>query len=118
MKNIPMVTFCKAGKDGPTTFKKPMYELVSAEVEMAKQKRLGKMLSFWYGTNCKKCCGCFPKFFEEQSFGGLGYYVCLVCGRESKHEPMLWIARDEWNKGNYSWTPEPGIDQQLTIFDF
>lgn len=114
--DIPLITCYKSGKT-LTTFKRPMYELKPAEEIKAHQKKLGKNASWYYGTSCRKCCGVFPAYMTENSFESLGYYVCLVCGKESKHEVMPWIARDSWNNGEYKWIPD-GTYEQLTIFDF
>ena len=64
----------------------------------------------------KKCCGVYPAFFTEQTFDSKGYYVCLVCGKESKHEVMPWIAAREWNRGNFIFDPQ-AENYQMTIFD-
>jgi hypothetical protein len=114
-KSIPMITVCHIAKGKLTKAKKPMYVLRSKAEEMAYQENHKDTISFWYGTWCKKCCGCYPKFFSEESFNSLGYYVCMVCGKESKHEPMPWMARDDWNNGVYEYTPS---EYQFTIYDF
>lgn len=118
VKQIPLVTWYGWHGDKQYSFKKPMYELKTAEEEKAYQEKLGKLLSYYYGTNCKKCCGVYPAFFIEGTFRDYGYYVCLVCGRESEHKVMSWMARDSWNNGEYSWTPEPKEGEQLSIFDY
>lgn len=115
MKEIPMTTMYRITKNGTDSFKVPKYELSTTEEIKAKQDKLGKNAGWYYGTNCKKCCDVFPAFFNEDGFENLGYYVCLVCGKESKHEPMPWQAKDRWNAGEYEWIPED--DKQLSIFD-
>lgn len=72
----------------------------TAEDEKRKQDNLAKHfnLGFWYGTDCKKCCGVFPKF--ETSYGfelDNCWYECQVCHRKSKRASMPWIAREDWN---------------------
>ena len=115
-KEIPLITCYRSGKT-LTTFKRPMYELKPAEEIKAHQKKLGKNASWYYGTSCKKCCGVYPAYMTENTFDALGYYVCLVCGKESKHEVMPWIAREFWNNEEYKWSPD-GAYRQMTIFDF
>lgn len=109
-KNIPTVNWFGNGK----TIKKSRYELKPAKEIKAEQDRLGGLLNCYYGTTCKKCCGVFPAFYTEGGLTDYGYYVCLVCGKESKHEPMSWIARDSWNNGQYQWEP---TQRQLSILD-
>lgn len=117
-KQIPLETWYGFKGDKKFTFKKPKYELKTAEEEKAYQEKLGNSLSFYYGTWCNKCCGVYPKFFTESGFRDYGYYVCLVCGRESTHQSMDWLARDSWNNGEYEWIPEAKENEQLSIFDF
>ena len=115
---IPLTTvYTITGKGITKKRKEPLYKLVSAEEEKAHQDKLGDSVSFWYGTWCKKCCGVYPKFFTTESFDDKGYYVCLVCGKESKHTDMTWQARDAWNNGDYIFNPEQD-DYQMTIFDY
>jgi hypothetical protein len=115
-KGIPLITVIHHTKDGGhTETKEPLYMLRSRQEEQEFQERNKDSLGFWYGTWCDKCCGCYPKFYTEQGFDNNGYYVCMVCGKESKHEPLPWIARDDWNSGQYAFVPG---DYQYTIFDF
>lgn len=67
------------------------------------QDRLSKHynLSFWYGTNCKKCCGVYPKFRSTDGFESLCWYECEVCGKRTSAESMPWIAEEAWNAGRY-----------------
>lgn len=111
--SIPLVTWYVGTK---RTFKKPKYRLHSAAEEKMEQDKLGRMLSMYYGTSCEKCCGVYPKFFTEGGFKDDGYYVCLVCGKESTHKPMAWQARDAWNNHKYIFNPETEFTQ-MTIFD-
>jgi hypothetical protein len=115
MKKIPMVKWYTVRKNGCEVQckKLPLYTLHSRKEELKKQKELGNMLGYYYGTDCDKCCGVYPKFFHTQGFEELGYYVCLVCGKESKHAPMPWQAREYWNSRKYEWEPE----RQLTFED-
>lgn len=113
--DIPLVTFYRIGKDGKTdSFKKPKYVLKSTAEIKAEQDRLGDGASWYYGTECEKCCGVYPAFMTDDGFKDLGYYVCLVCGKESEHEPMTWSARDAWNDHRYRWEP---TGYQMSIFD-
>ena len=112
-KDIPLQTiYSTSGKKR----KEPLYVLQPAEVIKAKQDKLGENAGWYYGTWCDKCCGVYPAFMSEQGFRDYGYYVCLVCGKESLHEPMPWQCRDDWNAGRYEWKPEKV--GQLTIFDW
>jgi hypothetical protein len=114
-KDIPLETVYISGSKGIRTEKRPQYILKTAEEEKAHQERLGKSVGFWYGTKCEKCCGVYPKFFTTLGFENLGYYVCMVCGKESKHCDMNWQARDAWNAHEYHFKPET---YQYTIFDY
>ena len=114
---IPLITQYTITKNGTKSKRVPQYTLTTTEEMKAKQDALGESASMWYGTWCDKCCGVYPAFMNEQTFNNDGYYVCLVCGKESKHMPMPWQARDEWNAGNFIFNPqEDGC--QLTIFDW
>ena len=114
---IPKTTQYIIQKNVLTTSKKvPMYELKPAKEIKAHQDSLDKNAGWYYGTDCKKCCGVYPAFFTEQTFDSKGYYVCLVCGKESKHEVMPWIAAREWNRGNFIFDPQ-AENYQMTIFD-
>ena len=117
-KEIPMVTWYKITSHGTESFKKPMYELQAAEVVKARQDALGKNVGWYFGTNCRKCHGVYPAFFTESGFEALGYYVCLVCGKESIHEPMPHIAARDWNADRYKWQPSGHEYVQMSIFDF
>lgn len=84
---------------------------MTREEAKANQDRIAKdfNLSYWYGTNCKKCCGVFPKFRHSDAFGGGCWYECEVCGTRTEEKSMPWIAADAWNKGNL-------IPGQFTLF--
>ena len=59
-------------------------------------------LGFWYGTNCEKCCGVFPKLIT--GIGGYAdqcRYECEVCGKKTEAYDMPWIAGEAWNKGQF-----------------
>lgn len=112
--DIPLVTWNRVEGGKIKTFKKPKYELRPAKEIKEIQDRLGGLLNCYYGTTCKKCCGVYPAFMTEGGLTDYGYYVCLVCGKESKHEPMSWMARKSWNNGLYEWEP---TNRQLSIFD-
>lgn len=114
-KQIPLITQYTITAKGTVSKKVPKYTLKSAEEEKEHQRKLGKMLSFYYGTRCKRCCGVFPAYFTTDGFESRGYYVCLVCGRESKNGAMEHLARANWNASRYEWIPE---DYQYTIFDY
>ena len=68
------------------------------------QDRLSKHydLGFWYGTNCEKCCGVYPKFGTEgNQASGECFYVCEVCGKRTKGYSMPWQAKEAWNRHEY-----------------
>lgn len=75
------------------------------------QRRLSESydLSFWYGTDCEKCCEVYPKFKHTDGFEALCWYECEVCGKRTTAEPMPWIARDKWNNHEY-------LEQQIKMF--
>ena len=57
------------------------------------QNRQGGFLRFYFHTDGKKCCGCYPLLRQiHKGFKDLSYCQCLVCGR--KTEPV----------DDYSWT--------------
>ena len=113
--DIPKISVYHHTDTGIKTTKEPMYVLKSTEDVKAHQDKLGKNAGWYYGTDCKKCCGVWPKFFTDTDFSAYGYYVCLVCGKESLHEPMPWQSRDDWNADRYKWKPEEY--KQMTIFE-
>lgn len=66
----------------------------------ANQDRIAKYhdLSYWYGTNCKKCCGVFPKFCTEGNIAREDcFYRCEVCGKRTNGFLMPWQAEKAWN---------------------
>lgn len=82
---------------------------MTREEAAAHQAELAKHydLSYWYGTNCKKCCGVYPKFKHSEAFGGGCWYECEVCGTRTNEVSMPWIAAEQWNHdevipGNFS----------------
>ncbi len=84
---------------------------MTAEEAKANQEELSKnfRLSYWYGTNCKKCCGVYPKFHSGSITDNGCWYECEVCGSRTGKKTMPWIAEEAWNKGEVS---EP----QLSLF--
>lgn len=76
--------------------------------EIAKHYNLGH----WYGTNCEKCCGVYPKLMVLHRFNVMEdtWYECEVCGKRTRKVTMPWIAREEWNAGKYE-------EQQMSIFE-
>lgn len=61
----------------------------------------GWSLSFWYGTNCTKCCGVYPKLDAHIAPDDRCRYRCEVCGKRTEAYPMPWQARDAWNEGRF-----------------
>ena len=85
---------------------------MTAEEARANQERIAKhyKLSWWYGTDCNKCCGVYPKLII--GVGGvtdLCRYECEVCGSTTAAFAMPWQARDAWNHGDF-------VLKQLTMF--
>lgn len=84
---------------------------MTAEEAKNRQEELSKHynLSFWYGTNCEKCCGVYPKLIV----GGIQamdcWYECEVCGKRTEPKPMPWLSEKDWNEGRF-------LDQQLSLF--
>lgn len=115
--DIPLQTIYTITKNGTKSHKEPLYKLQTTEEVKARQDKLGENAGWYFGTLCKKCCGVYPAFFNDLGFEHLGYYVCLVCGKESLHNPMPWQSRDDWNAGRYKWKPD-GLYEQMDIFSF
>lgn len=81
------------------------------ETARKKQEETAKHynLAWWYGTNCTKCCGVFPRF------GIAGnddcFYYCEVCGKKTEPHTMPWLAERAWNAGEFK-----DEATQLTMF--
>lgn len=75
------------------------------EEALAKQEQIvasGYKLEWWYGTNCEKCCGVYPRLETEGNIACEDvFYVCEVCGKRTKGYVMPWLARDAWNRHEY-----------------
>ena len=79
-------------------------EMMTKEEAKANQDRIAKnfKLSWWYGTNCEKCCEVYPKFDTEgDSAGGRCFYICEVCGKRTNGFSMPWLAERAWNNHEY-----------------
>lgn len=74
---------------------------MTREEAKANQDRIvsdGFDLGWYYGTDCEKCCGVFPKFSTEYNIsGGYCFYECEVCGKRTDAFPMPWQAVKAWN---------------------
>lgn len=114
-KDIPLMTQIISTRNGIRTRKVPVYQLLPASEVKDRQDKLGKNAGWYYGTQCEKCCGVWPAFMSETGFEARCYFVCLVCGKESEHRSMPWMATEAWNAGLFKW--EPGKQRQMTIFD-
>jgi hypothetical protein len=87
---------------------------MTKEDAKANQDRLAKDfdLGFWYGTNCEKCCGVYPKMEVEGDLSCADvFYVCEVCGRRTKGYVMPWQAQEAWNRHEYK-----SICTQMSLF--
>lgn len=67
------------------------------------QKHIAKHYNLvnWYGIECGKCCGVFPKIITQIGPKDLCRYECEVCGRTTKAVDMPWEAREEWLAGRF-----------------
>ena len=85
--------------------------MMTREQAKQNQDRLAKHynLAFWYGTNCEKCCGIYPKFMTTDGFETMCWYECEVCGKRTEKASMPWIAEEYWNKHQY-------IQDQIKMF--
>ena len=62
----------------------------------------GYYLGWWYGTDCEKCCGVYPRLERRQTFDTADcFYQCEVCGKRTKCFTMPWLARDAWNRHEF-----------------
>lgn len=118
-KDIPNETVIISGSNGIRTEKRPLYTLVSEDVAKKQQDKLGKNVGWFYGTNCKRCHGVYPKHIDEPDYRAYAYYLCPVCGKESKHFPMPWQAEKAWNNDEFEWAPKTSKEKgyQFSIFD-
>ena len=66
-------------------------------------------LGFWYGTNCTKCCGVYPKLDTHIAPNDDCRYRCEVCGKKTANYSMPWLARDAWNNGNVILPDQPKL---------
>ena len=84
---------------------------MTAEEAKARQDEIAKhyRLEYWYGTNCEKCCGVYPKFRTGGVQGMSCWYECEVCGKRTEEKSMPWIAEKAWNNGEF-------MEQQLSLF--
>ena len=76
------------------------------------QEKIAKYynLGWWYGTNCNKCCGVYPKLIAHlEGFNDLCRYECEVCGTTTEAQEMPWQAEKEWNEGRF-------IAKQISLF--
>lgn len=76
---------------------------MTREEAKANQDRLAEhfSLSFWYGTNCKKCCGVYPKLIIGIGPNDLCRFECEVCGTTTAEYEMPWLAKEAWNRGEF-----------------
>lgn len=82
------------------------------KIQSSIQER-GFDLSYWYGTDCKKCCEVFPKLMKAKKNDPVDvYYQCQVCGKRTVLFSMPWEARDAWNRDETY-----GEKTQYSLFD-
>ena len=86
---------------------------MTKEEALANQQQIvarGYNLAHWYGTNCKKCCGVYPKAMTANTNNPKDfYYECEVCGKRTDLYTMPWLAREAWNADNY-------LENQISLF--
>ena len=77
---------------------------MTQEEAKEKQAQIAKQydLSYWYGTNCEKCCGVYPKFKVSSGFDCKCWYECEVCGKRTEPQEMPWICEKKWNNHEYA----------------
>ena len=71
---------------------------------VAEQERIGRLynLGWYYGTNCEKCCGVYPRFHDIGSNARDSvYYQCDVCGKRTPAFSMPYLAEEAWNRGEW-----------------
>lgn len=107
---IPLVKTYHTKGDKMWVTREPLYRLKTKEEEKRYQDSLGSFLGFYYGTGCYKCHDVYPRLMTEQTFVQNCYYICLVCGKESEHKQMPWMAKESWQEINKPY-------EQMTIFD-
>lgn len=63
----------------------------------------GFNLGWWFGTDCEKCCGVFPRLVRRDVNDKYHdtAYKCDVCGKQSEWLGMPWQARDAWNSHRF-----------------
>ena len=64
-------------------------------------------LRWWYGVNCAKCCGVYPRYITEANGGRR--YECDVCGKTTEPKAMPKDAEEAWNNGEF-------IEGQVRMF--
>jgi len=73
---------------------------------MLEQRRLelsGFDLGWYFGTDCEKCCGVYPRFCTKDVNDRYhdSYYKCDVCGKQTD----LWATpsqcAEKWNNHEY-----------------
>lgn len=73
------------------------------EEAKAKQDKImadGYDIGHWYGVNCIKCCGLYPKIVTGIGNDNRCRYECEVCARRTKEYHMPWLAEEAWNRGD------------------
>ena len=74
---------------------------MTREEALKKQTDLAQhyKLQWWYGTDCKLCCGVYPRYVT----GGDGsrWYECDVCGKRTAPKPFRTAARVAWNNEEF-----------------
>lgn len=86
---------------------------MTAQEAKSRQDNLAKHynLGHWYGTNCEKCCGVYPKIIIGIGLKDDVRYECEVCGKRTEPKCMPWMAKEAWNNHEYEQT-----QVQLSLF--
>lgn len=85
---------------------------MTAEEAKRNQDEISKHynLGHWYGTNCEKCCGVYPKLIVMGWQGRPDcWYECEVCGKRTEPKIMPYLSREDWNAGRF-------VENQICLF--
>lgn len=91
---------------------------MTKEEAKANQERIiasGFDISWWYASQCRKCCDVYPKIIAEDNLAMKVYLECEVCGRRTHAHKMPWLAKKEWDE-HFDDLEIPV--EQISLFDF
>ena len=62
----------------------------------------GWNLGWYFGTDCEKCCGVYPRAMHRHTNSAQDfYYKCDVCGKKTAAFTRPFMAKDAWNNHEY-----------------